>query len=77
MATLIEIIEEKEMMKNPSDPVFFISDDELNEIEEILSELDGKKIYDPIKLFNRAKHLGYWCEGDYIGETGGFVFQKY
>lgn len=77
METLKDFLERKNNEKKEDERLFFVPDKELNEIEEILTELEGgNKVYDPIVLFQKASSLGYWCEADYNNETGGYFFEK-
>ncbi|MCB9482046.1 MAG: hypothetical protein H6680_09545 [Desulfobacteraceae bacterium] len=77
MTTFKELLEEKNDEKKESERLFFISDDELNKVEEILIQLeDGRKVFDPILLYQKASILGYWCEADYNDNTGGYFFEK-
>jgi len=77
MKKLNELLEEKFNDKKEDERLFFVPDDELNKITEIQTTLEnGLKVYDPVKLYTSAAGSGYWCEADYIGETGGYYFEK-
>jgi len=77
MITLKEFLEQKHNENQDSEKVFFISDNELNSVEEILTELEnGTKVFDPILLVQKTSNLGYWCEADYNDDTGGYYFEK-
>ncbi|MDY0132347.1 MAG: hypothetical protein RBR53_06725 [Desulforegulaceae bacterium] len=78
METLKELLERKNNSIKKNEKFFFVTDEELNKIEEISTKLDdGTKVYDPVELSNKAAALGYWCEGDYIEESSGYFFEKY
>lgn len=71
-----ELLELKDSLKKDS-RFFFVTDEELNEIEELLTTLEnGEKVYDPVVLSSKASLLGYWCEADYTEESGGYIFEK-
>lgn len=77
MTTLKEFLEQRHNENQDSEKVFFITDAELNSIEEILTELeDGTKVFDPPLLSQKASTLGYWCEGDHKDNTSGYYFEK-
>lgn len=77
MKTFLELLEEKEQENKTGDNFFFVTDSELNQIEELLTTLEnGEKVYDPIRLVEKARILNYWCEADYTDTEGGYVFEK-
>ena len=77
MKKLNELLEEKFNEKQEDERLFFVTDEELNKVEDIQTTLDNDlKVYDPVKLYTSAAESGYWCEADYINETGGYYFEK-
>ncbi|MDY0162668.1 hypothetical protein [Desulfobotulus sp.] len=73
--TLQELLHARFSQKAPEDIVVFVYDEELAQLEELLSPgPDGRPIFNPPLVFQKAAELGYWCEADWDEKGGGFVF---
>lgn len=73
--TLSELLEARFAKKPIQDPVVFILDEDLAEVDELqVPGPDGEMIYNPTFVSSKADQLGYWCEPDWDAQGGGFVF---
>lgn len=73
--TLSELLEARFSQKAPEDTVIFIYDEDLSQLEELLTPgPDGERIFNAPLVFQKAAQLGYWCEADWDEKGGGFVF---